>query len=295
MSPICPSSPTSPKEDYHDSRILRPKEYGVPLNHPKSPAQVKELIRITKDPYQLPLPPSEKLSKQQWEARMERYWDMRHNPPEFRNYDRQANTPSQNTPTSAQPLLKSASRVFDIEEGKSQSGSMDKEDEERNSAGLTSEDAAFTKMLERKVHRSLFSKVAGILTYPFKQLFHFVMFLIPLLLWYGPYEFVAYKSWECCGIPIKKLNKNEFLLSRYMNNNLAVKFQLLKLEKEDQLKWMEVWNNIDDTGDDRMDTKEVRERPLVYKNNIVVYASPFFLRSPRSPSRLVVSLKCFSA
>ena len=41
-----------------------------------------------------------------------------------------------------------------------------------------------------------------------------------------------------------------------MNNDLAVKFAILKLEKFDQLLWMEIWNGIDTTDDDRMDITE---------------------------------------
>jgi len=107
-----------------------------------------------------------------------------------------------------------------------------------NNIGLTSEDAIFQARIKKKASKGCISKLIDFtlltvkiilkspVTIPYKiltmlllipkKIFAFLKFLIPLLLWHGPYEIVNYVSWECCGHPLKKLDKNEFLLSRYV-------------------------------------------------------------------------------
>lgn len=71
----------------------------------------------------------------------------------------------------------------------------------------------------------------------------------------------AYVMWECCGMPVTKLSQNEYLLSRYtgMSGELLLTFQLLQVDKEEQLMWMELWSELDEDANDAMDINEFHE------------------------------------
>ena len=76
----------------------------------------------------------------------------------------------------------------------------------------------------------------------------------------GQFAFAIYARvvWECCGVPVSKLNKDEYLLSRYIgtSGDLIVAFNLLKIEGQEQIKWLQEWADNDKDGDDRMDIDE---------------------------------------
>jgi len=44
-----------------------------------------------------------------------------------------------------------------------------------------------------------------------------------------------------------------------MGGNLMIMFQLLKIERSEQLKWMELWSSIDANSDDKMDIDEFHD------------------------------------
>jgi len=135
---------------------------------------------------------------------MARYWDQRTNPLEFR-----AGVDKLATPVPS--LIKSvgsadSAKIFvDLEEGIEDS-SPDKIDVSRNSVGLTAEDAAFTAMLKKKSHAGVLSTLTSILLWVPLNLYAFGKFLPVFLIW-GSYDLFACLVWECCGVPIKKLNK----------------------------------------------------------------------------------------
>ncbi|GMH56147.1 hypothetical protein TrST_g3042 [Triparma strigata] len=130
-------------------------------------------------------------------------------------------------------------------------------------SGIRNEDLMFVNKIKKKSQRGvcycLYTYVVWVFTgfgIP-KLLYRMIRFLVILL---GQFAFAVYARtlWECCGVPVSKLNKQDYLLSKYMgiSGDVPVAFNLLKIEKEEQLQWLEEWEAQDSNADDRMDITE---------------------------------------
>ncbi|GMH71402.1 hypothetical protein TL16_g05639 [Triparma laevis f. inornata] len=130
-------------------------------------------------------------------------------------------------------------------------------------SGLRDEDLVFVKKIKKKSHNScchcIYRYIVWVVTLfgiP-KLIFKLLKFLTILL---GQFLFAIYARtlWECCGVPVSKLNKQDYLLSKYMGitGDVPVAFNLLNIEKAEQLQWLEEWEAQDSNADDKMDITE---------------------------------------
>jgi len=71
----------------------------------------------------------------------------------------------------------------------------------------------------------------------------------------------AWVMWEFFGRVTHSVNREQYLLERYMDNRgeLIAAFRFLRLSDEDKLRWVELWSNIDDNEDNSMDEGEFVE------------------------------------
>ena len=73
-----------------------------------------------------------------------------------------------------------------------------------------------------------------------------------ILVLFGQFAFAVFARvvWECCGVPVSRLDKDEYLLSRYIgtSGDLIVAFNLLKIERAEQIQWLEEWSDNDKNG-----------------------------------------------
>ena len=120
------------------------------------------------------------------------------------------------------------------------------------------EDQEFLKLLSKKAHgRSCCRCLYDYATWPGRCAYGILAFLGSAVL---QLVFFIYAKtlWDCCGIPVSKLNKEQYMFSKYMGQSgeITVMFSLLKIDKAEQLKWFETWESTDVNGDDQMDSTE---------------------------------------
>ncbi len=141
-----------------------------------------------------------------------------------------------------------------------------KEDEasKPSPGAVRDEDAQFQKLLKkRNESKTCFSCLKRYVFWTLtlfgipKLIFNALKFFV-LLIFHCLHGVYAHMMWECCGVPVNQLNKNQYLLSRYtgQSGDVSIAFALLNIETDEQLKWMELWADFDDGGDDKMDMKE---------------------------------------
>ena len=150
---------------------------------------------------------------------------------------------------------------LDLESGQLHPGSSSYSSS--SSPPLVNEDAAFLKKLERNVRaeeccspesfsRSLFCVVRNMLRVPafFFRCIREVLFMA-----------YAYLSWELFGRPVSKVDRAGYLLSKYadLQGEVALTFQLLGINRDEQIRWVETWAKIDKNGDDSMSFDEFCE------------------------------------
>ena len=129
------------------------------------------------------------------------------------------------------------------------------------------ENAAFLKKLDDRAHgrHGFCSKVFKFMLFlfllPFKMptvyLYRFVKFTCKAFNECS-YWLYAKFMWDCLGRPVRKINKMQYLLSKYMNQqgSTELTFTLLKLSDEERLEWVEFWSLFDVDGDDCCDIGE---------------------------------------
>lgn len=146
-------------------------------------------------------------------------------------------------------------------------------------APASDEDAAFMNLLEKRSKRGCCYACGQCLTFPCRIIYNILHFLA-LLTFQVLFLIYSYTLWECCGIPVSKLNREDYLFSKYarllltrthapqltqtrrylgMSGEITVFFALVKMDREEQLKWIECWAATDKNGDDQMDTKEFHQ------------------------------------
>lgn len=134
-------------------------------------------------------------------------------------------------------------------------------------------------LLEKRSKRGCCYACGQCLTFPCRIIYNILHFLA-LLTFQVLFLIYSYTLWECCGIPVSKLNREDYLFSKYarllltrthapqltqtrrylgMSGEITVFFALVKMDREEQLKWIECWAATDKNGDDQMDTKEFHQ------------------------------------
>lgn len=68
----------------------------------------------------------------------------------------------------------------------------------------------------------------------------------------------AWVMWEFFGKVTHAVNKDQYMLEKYMDNRgeLVAAFRMLSLSDEDKLRWVELWAQIDANDDNSMDKQE---------------------------------------
>jgi Ca2+-binding EF-hand superfamily protein len=122
---------------------------------------------------------------------------------------------------------------------------------------LKEEDAEFMKLLKKRSKQGRCHCCKATLCFIPKTILAIASFFC-VCTGQAIFLFYAYTMWECLGIPVSKLDKDQYLFSRYLDQkgDVEVMFALLKLDREEQLKWLYAWEAMDGNGDDQMDRDE---------------------------------------